>query len=171
MLKPMDIHNMEFKRSLRGYNEEEVDDFLAKIVGHYETVYQENRKLQEEIERLQTELHKKVNQEQDVLELISLTKQTASEIKEITNKQVDNVLDEARAEAAVIVAEARAQAKQMLTEAEARLMQTRRAEELLRSRIRSTMETIWNMLEDADKGDNDETRVYRDIASTLDLDE
>ena len=167
MLKPMDIHNMEFKRSIRGYNEEEVDDFLAKIVGHYETVYQENRRLQEEIESLKKELSKKVNQEQDVLDLISLTKQTADEIKELTNKQVENVLDEAKAEASVIVAEARSQAKQILSEAETRLMQTRRAEEILRSRIRSTMEAVWNMLED-EEGDNTETRVYRDIAGALD---
>lgn len=168
MLKPMDIHNMEFKRSIRGYNEEEVDDFLAKIVGHYETVYQENRKLQEEIDALKKELSQKTNQEQDVLDLISLTKQTASEIKEITNKQVENVLDEAKAEAAVIVAEARSQAKQILSEAETRLMQAKRADEILRSRIRSTMEAVWNMLEDEHSGDSTETRVYRDIAGTLD---
>ena len=29
MLTPVDIHNKEFKRSFRGYNEEEIDDFLG----------------------------------------------------------------------------------------------------------------------------------------------
>ena len=28
MLKPMDIHNKEFKRVMRGYDVEEVDEFL-----------------------------------------------------------------------------------------------------------------------------------------------
>ena len=36
MLKPIDIHNMEFKRVFKGY--EEVDDFLAEIVWH-DTIY------------------------------------------------------------------------------------------------------------------------------------
>ena len=56
MLKPIDIHNMEFKRTLRGYDPEEVDDFLADILVKYETVYQENRKLHAEVEKLRAEL-------------------------------------------------------------------------------------------------------------------
>ena len=52
MLKPIDIHNMEFKRVFKGYDPEEVDDFLADIVLKYEAVYQENRKLRQELEDL-----------------------------------------------------------------------------------------------------------------------
>ena len=29
MLKPMDIHNKEFKRVMRGYDVEEVDEFVV----------------------------------------------------------------------------------------------------------------------------------------------
>ena len=32
MLKPMDIHNKEFKKSVRGYDAEEVDQFLDEII-------------------------------------------------------------------------------------------------------------------------------------------
>ena len=35
-ITPMDIEQQEFTRSFRGYNEEEVDDFLDKIVKDYE---------------------------------------------------------------------------------------------------------------------------------------
>ena len=38
MLKPIDIHNMEFKRVFKGYDPEEVDDFLAEIVVKYEDI-------------------------------------------------------------------------------------------------------------------------------------
>ena len=72
MLKPLDIHNTEFTRTFRGYNEEEVDEFVAKIVSHYESLYQENKRLQDEIQTLQEELQKKQSREQDVLDLISL---------------------------------------------------------------------------------------------------
>ena len=43
MLRPIDIHNAEFKRSFRGYNEEEVDEFLSRIVSEYENVVQQNK--------------------------------------------------------------------------------------------------------------------------------
>ena len=31
MLRPIDIHNAEFKRSFRGYNESEVDQFCPEL--------------------------------------------------------------------------------------------------------------------------------------------
>ena len=35
----MDIHNQEFKKSFRGYNEDEVDEFLDRVVKDYEQIY------------------------------------------------------------------------------------------------------------------------------------
>ena len=32
MLKPMDIHNKEFKKAVRGYDMTEVDEFLYEII-------------------------------------------------------------------------------------------------------------------------------------------
>ena len=52
----MDIEQQEFSRSFRGYNEEEVDDFLDKIVKDYEELINENVRLNEEIERMQEKL-------------------------------------------------------------------------------------------------------------------
>jgi len=44
-ITPMDIEQQEFSRSFRGYNEEEVDDFLDKIVKDYEELINENIRL------------------------------------------------------------------------------------------------------------------------------
>ena len=41
----MDIHNKEFKRSFRGYNEDEIDEFLDQVVNDYERLYRENDQL------------------------------------------------------------------------------------------------------------------------------
>ena len=40
MLTPLDIHNKEFKRSFRGYDEDEIDDFLDQVVNDYEKLPQ-----------------------------------------------------------------------------------------------------------------------------------
>ena len=63
-ITPMDIEQQEFSRSFRGYNEEEVDDFLDKIVKDYEELINENVRLNEEIEKIQEKL-----KEGDILEL------------------------------------------------------------------------------------------------------
>lgn len=52
MLTPLDIHNKEFRRSFRGYNEDEIDDFLDQVVNDYEKLFRENDNLKEQVERL-----------------------------------------------------------------------------------------------------------------------
>ena len=44
-LTPMDINNKEFKKGIRGYSVEEVDEFLDEVVENYEEVYKENSRL------------------------------------------------------------------------------------------------------------------------------
>lgn len=161
MLKPMDIHNLEFKRVFKGYDPEEVDDFLADIVVKYEEVYQENRKLRQELEELRRQLESTGGREQDVLDLLASAKQTVQEIKSMANREADNVISLAQAEAERIISEARLKAQQILADSEERLHRAQRLERELRERIRLTMESIWNSLtaEDAEA-----TRPYREIA-------
>jgi len=164
VLKPMDIHNLEFKRVFKGYDPDEVDDFLAELVGEYEAVYQENRKLRQELEELRQQMESKGSREQDVLDLLALTKQTVQEIKTMASREADNVISVAQAEAERIISEARLKAQQILADSEERLQKTQRLERQLRERIRLTMETVWNSLtaEDAEA-----TRPYKDIATAL----
>lgn len=161
MLKPMDIHNLEFKRVFKGYDPEEVGDFLADIVVKYEEVYQENRKLRQELEELRRQLESTGGREQDVLDLLASAKQTVQEIKSMANREADNVISLAQAEAERIISEARLKAQQILADSEERLHRAQRLERQLRERIRLTMESIWNSLtaEDAEA-----TRPYREIA-------
>jgi cell division initiation protein len=42
MLTPLDIQNAVFRRSWRGYNEAEVDEFLDRLVVEYEQLHREN---------------------------------------------------------------------------------------------------------------------------------
>ena len=48
-LTPMDINNKEFKRVLRGYSPEEVDEFLDEVVESYEELFKEKSKLEEKL--------------------------------------------------------------------------------------------------------------------------
>ena len=49
MLTPMDINNRDFKRAtIRGYKEDEVDEFLDRVVADYDKLFRENEKLKEQ---------------------------------------------------------------------------------------------------------------------------
>ena len=49
-LSPTDINNKEFKKGIRGYSIDEVDEFLDKIVESYEEIFKENEKLEATIQ-------------------------------------------------------------------------------------------------------------------------
>ncbi len=49
MITPKDIENKMFKVSFRGYNTDEVDDFLQEICDSYLEIYIENKKLREQM--------------------------------------------------------------------------------------------------------------------------
>ena len=54
MLTPRDIHEAEFKRVWKGYNPEEVDEFLQRVVIEYEALYRENERLRRRIAELES---------------------------------------------------------------------------------------------------------------------
>ncbi|HHU62500.1 MAG TPA: DivIVA domain-containing protein, partial [Natronincola sp.] len=174
MLKPMDIHNVNFKRVFKGYCPDQVDDYLATIVGKYETLYQQNRKLQEELNSVREELGSQ-DQGQDVSNLISLTKETVKELQTVAQQESENMVNAAQVKADHLVSEAKLKAERLLADAENRLAKTQWAERQLRQKMRSTMESIWSSLneeeaseEESFDDDLESTKVYSEIRATID---
>ncbi|MGI6126270.1 MAG: DivIVA domain-containing protein [Planifilum sp.] len=57
-LTPYDIHDKEFKRSFRGYDVDEVNDFLDQIIKEFEFLIREKQQLEQQVEELQAELER-----------------------------------------------------------------------------------------------------------------
>jgi len=51
-ITPMDIFNKDFRTAMRGYDKNEVDQFLDLVLQSYEEVLEENEKLKEEVRQL-----------------------------------------------------------------------------------------------------------------------
>jgi DivIVA domain-containing protein len=62
-LTPMDIFNKDFKQSIRGYDINEVNEFLDQVIKSYEDVLQENEYLKEQIRQLKANKASKPVQE------------------------------------------------------------------------------------------------------------
>jgi len=98
-ITPMDIEQQEFTRSFRGYNEEEVDDFLDKIVKDYEELINENVRLNEEIEKMQEKL-KEFSQIEETLRSALLNAQkSAEEMKVRVEDEAKIIIEKAEMEA------------------------------------------------------------------------
>lgn len=52
-LTPIDIFNKDFKYSFRGYDVDEVNEFLDLVIKNFEWLIEENRKLKEQLQSYQ----------------------------------------------------------------------------------------------------------------------
>ncbi len=123
----MDIHNKDFKRSFRGYNEDEIDDFLDKVVNDYEKLFRENDRLKEDLARAKKDNEQYQQLEQNLKDTLLVAQKTAEEVtsnarknaeetRENTAKECANKLHEAEMKAEKIIEDAKNKAQVIVAE-------------------------------------------------------
>lgn len=95
MITPMEIHNREFKKGFRGYNENEVDDFLDRIVVDYEKVLHENEKLRDKLALNDKEVEHYKSLEKSLQDTLSVAQKTADEVLDSAKKTSKELRDNA----------------------------------------------------------------------------
>ena len=98
-ITPMDIEQQEFSRSFRGYNEEEVDDFLDKIVKDYEELINETVRLNEEIERMQEKLKEFSEIEETLRSALLNAQKSAEEMRGRVESEAKIIIEKAEMDA------------------------------------------------------------------------
>jgi cell division initiation protein len=92
----MEIHNQQFKKALRGFDQEEVKEFLEIIAEDYEALFVENAQLKEAIQRLEHELGKYRKIEESINNSLILAQQTADNIKTNAQLEAEKLITDAR---------------------------------------------------------------------------
>lgn len=151
MLTPLDIQNAVFHRSFRGYDEQEVDDFLDRVVVEYEQLYRENLEMKEELAGYRQRIQEIDRMRADLEKQLHLIEQNANEIKANAEAKAALILEQARAEGAKMVQEVRDQLRFEL----AKLEELRRQEKLFRMQFRTLLQTYLKILEASENGSSD----------------
>lgn len=96
MLTPIDIQRQDFAVKMRGYNADEVDDFLDLVGKDYEKLYKDNAELREEVKRLNTSLEQYKNMEATLQQSIVLAQTAAEDIKKSAAEKANVLVNEAQ---------------------------------------------------------------------------
>lgn len=91
-ITPMDINNKEFKRIIRGYNPEEVDEFLDKVVEDYESLFKENAALKEKIAAMNERIEYYTKIEATIQNTLVLAQNAAEQAKDSAKKEAEFVI-------------------------------------------------------------------------------
>lgn len=145
-LSPLDIHNKEFGRSFRGYDEDEVDDFLERIIQDYEGLIRQNKELEDRVENLLEKLKHFTNIEESLSKAILIAQETAEEVKANARKEAQLIIKEAEKNADRIVSEALNKSRKIALEVE----EVQKHAVVFRARFRSLIQVQLEMLESGD---------------------
>ncbi|MBP3231086.1 MAG: DivIVA domain-containing protein [Anaerovibrio sp.] len=158
MLTPIDIHNQEFSRSFRGYNMEEIDDFLDQVVNDYEKLYRENNQLKKEIELNEKALTQYHQLEKNLQDTLLVAQRTADEVTNTANNRADEIRQTAKQAADNIIHEAEIEAKRRLEDAAQKVREAINEYERIVSdkrqfiaKMRNTLNTELALLDDFER--------------------
>lgn len=88
----MEITNKEFKKSFRGYDVDEVDEFLEKTAQDYEEVYKENSCLKEKINSLQENIDHYAKMEDTIQSTLLLAQNASDQARRTAQKEAELVV-------------------------------------------------------------------------------
>lgn len=106
MLTPMDIHNKEFKKGIRGFKEDDVDEFLDKVVSDFEKLYRENGELKDKIASMNERVESYSNIEKTLQNTLIIAQTTAEEIVLNARKKSELIIQEAEDQGRKIIEDA-----------------------------------------------------------------
>lgn len=99
----MDIGSKEFKRVMRGYNPNEVDEFLDKIADDYEVLYKENSTLKEKATSANEKLEQYARIEATIQNTLILAQNAAEQAKQSAQKEAELIIKNANESAQKIL--------------------------------------------------------------------
>lgn len=141
-LTPLDIHNKEFARRIRGYDEDEVNEFLDQIIKDYESVIRENKELGNQLMTMQERLDHFSNIEETLSKTIIVAQEAADELKNNAKKEAQLIVKESEKNADRIINDALGKSRKIALEVE----ELKKQASIYRTRFRSLVEAQLELL-------------------------
>ena len=95
MLTPLDIQKQDFSVKMRGYNSDEVDDFLDLVGADYEKLYRENKELRDKVVLLNKSIEEYKNIETSLRNALLYAQNTADDMKKTATAKAQSIVTEA----------------------------------------------------------------------------
>jgi cell division initiation protein len=155
-ITPLDIQQMVFKVSFRGYDKEEVNRFLEELAQTVESLNRDNAVQREKIIFLEQQLAELKRTESTLSSTLLSAQSLAEDLKRNAQREADLVIKEAELKAGELIR----QAKVELTDTQRDLSSLQKQRLLMVERLRASLRMFERMLE------VEEQEAFRDAAAT-----
>src|SRR5215210_5922061 len=167
-IRPIDVRRKEFKTSLRGYDSNQVDDFLDAVADEFERTYTDNSRMREEISSLRERLQQFEELEGSIRAALVHAEQAANDLRRTATREAEDVRKSAAREADLTVREAQGRAHQLLAESSTRVERIQESYEALQEAKRGFTNDFRQLLKTyTEVMDSMEISSARDIEASL----
>ncbi len=141
-ITPLDIKKRVFNKAFRGYNIEEVEEFIDRIAAEYERLYTDHRKFTKEIAKLEEEVKEFSQMEKSLKQALLSAQKTSSSLTTNAEREAQIIIKEAELNAEKIVDEAKSEAKDLLKHIKVLNQKKKMIKLDLKSLLESYMESL-----------------------------
>lgn len=167
-IRPIDIRRKEFKSGFRGYDSNQVDDFLDAVADEFERTYTENQRMREEVSSLRDRLQQFEDLEGSIRAALVHAEQASNDLRRAATQEAEDVRQSAQREADFTIREAQTRSHQMLADSSARIERVQESYEALQEAKRSFANDFRHLLKMyMDMMDNMEVSSAREIEASL----
>ncbi len=143
-MTPDDILQKEFETRFRGYDREEVEEFLEEVAQAMTEIIKERNELRDEIVALHAQVEQARAEGDEIRKAIAAAHKMSDDMKEQARKEADLIVEQAKMDAERIVADAHKEAVQL----EERIRKLRMMQREAVERIRGSFESYLRMLDE-----------------------
>ncbi|RFU63353.1 DivIVA domain-containing protein [Peribacillus glennii] len=163
-LTPLDIHNKEFSKGFRGYDEDEVNEFLDQIIKDYEIILREKKELENKLNEVYDRLGHFKSIEETLNKSIIIAQEAGEEVKRNAQKEAKLIIKEAEKNADRIVNDSLSKARKIAMDIE----ELKKQSKVFRTRFKMLVEAQLDLL---DNDDWDKLLEYEIDATELKVNE
>ncbi|MGH7208060.1 MAG: DivIVA domain-containing protein, partial [Nitrospiraceae bacterium] len=142
-ITPLDIRKMVFKVRLRGYDRQDVDQFLEELAQTVEMLNRDYTVLREKLASAEQQLAELKKAEATLMNTLVTTQGLADDLKHAAQRDAELIMKEAELKAGELLREAQAE----LAGTQRDLSDLRKQKLMAIERLRSTLRTFERMLE------------------------
>ncbi len=109
MLAPHELKNKTFSKAVRGYNPNEVDDYIDFLIEKYTELYRENDELERKLKIVVTNLDEIRDEEESIRSTLVKAQQLGEKIIRDANEKADIITDSIKTRCEAIISDFRKQ--------------------------------------------------------------
>jgi cell division initiation protein len=140
---PISIKRQEFRKSVRGFDRDEVQAFLDKLADEFETLQAENEQLKKDLDAANIKLNEFRKIEKNLQNTLLKAQESSTKALESTRKQSNLIVKEAEIKASQILEKARESANEIRNA----VINLREEKDLVVARLKSIISSQAHLLE------------------------